>query len=559
MLAIRLENNLRKRIFLSITGVTLVALLIFTFLNSYVTYRRIFETEKVHLKREFIQIKSKLLSQDSEYDFSVIFTPSRMTVINTAGVVLFDNAKDFQAMENHADRSEVVALLNQTSAESTRMSDTLGKQTYYYAEKIDTNTILRLSITIESVYGIIKRVIPLMLFLVIVIVIVAIALSGFLSKKIVAPLYNIDEPIYDELDLFYQKIRGQKRQIKKQSNRLKIIKEEIKILTKNIANGFILLDDKNKIISINKTATKIFGSKKSSFLNKDVFELNRSEEFICTIERAYAGNSSELTLKVSDRECFLHVSPVKNNKKGIQNVSGLLIIVIDMTEKAQAEKLRREFSANVSHELKTPLTSILGYAEIIKEGLAKPEDIKGFNEKIYTEATNLLELIEDILKISQLDEMKQTYKTEPVNLALLIENIISRLEIIAEKKNVIVKTDLEDVCFEGIQSVLDETFYNIIENAIKYNVVNGVVLVTLTKTSSKIKISVKDSGIGIPKESHDRVFERFYRVDKSHSSNIKGSGLGLSIVKHAVNVHKGKILLESEVMKGTKITVIFPK
>ncbi len=550
---------MRKRIFFSITGVTLIALMVFSFFNSVVTYNQIFDKEKINIKKEFLQIKTKLLSQSNGYDFSILFTPYRVTVINTDGDVLFDNKRDFMTMDNHSDREEIILLNTQKSSASIRLSDTLGKQTYYYAEKLDDTTILRLSITVDTIYGIIRKITPVMIVVVILIVIFSALISSFLAKKIVAPLFNIDEPMYDELDLFYQKIRGQSRQIKKQNKKLRIVKEEIKILSKNIGNGFILLGENNKVAMINKLARNIFGTKESNFLMKDAFELNRSPDFITAIEKAYEGKNSEIWLVVNNKEYFLHISSIKNEKKDLNKIVGVLIIVIDNTEKAQAEKIRKEFSANVSHELKTPLTSILGYAEIMKNGLAKTEDVQRFCNKIFEEATNLLELIDDILKISRLDEVSTDFNWEDINLATLIESIINRLDIVAQKKNVEIKTDLENIQIHGIKSILDETFYNVIENAIKYNVDNGIVLVELSQTSTQVVIRIKDSGIGIPQDSIKRVFERFYRVDKSHSSTIKGTGLGLSIVKHAVNLHEGKIDIKSELQKGTKVKILLPK
>ncbi len=548
---------MRKRIFLSVTGVTLISLCIFSFFIAYVMYNQVFESEKANLKMQFPQVKNILLAQEGDYNFSQVISSIRISIISDDGTVLFDNRKDYKSMENHADRKEVIALSENKSAESVRLSDTLGQQTYYYAEKLNDTIILRLSITMDSIYAIIANIVPFMIVLTAIILIVAAFISRFLTQRIVAPLYNIDEPLYDELDLFYQKIRAQDRYIRKQKRKLNQKKEEFKILTENIGDGLILLDKNNTIASINKKAAHIFELQKNKLIGKNSLELSRSDNFINALDNAYKGKNSEISLSIHNKEYSLHIAPVKNDKKNIERVVGVVIIAIDYTEKAQAERVRKEFSANVSHELKTPLTSILGYAELVKTGMAKQEDVQGFCEKIHAEATSLLELIDDILKISRLDEIKQNFEKESVNLKELLENIVSRLEIIAEKKQITLNTNLDAISMIGIRSILDETFYNIIENAIKYNVEKGEVTINLSKKKSKISVCVTDTGIGIPKDSMERIFERFYRVDKSHSSNIKGTGLGLSIVKHAVSLHDGKISVKSELLKGTEFCVTF--
>ncbi len=522
-------------------------------------YNQIFENEKTIIKMEFPQVKKAFLAQEEDYDLTNIVTSSRITLIDSNGAVLLDNRRSPATMDNHANRPEIMALSNQKSAESTRLSDTLGTQTYYYAEKLNDNVVLRLAITMDSIYAIVLKIIPFMIVIAVLVVILSAFISSYLTKKIIAPLYDIDEPVYDELDQFYAKIKGQERYIKKQKFKLSQKTEEFNILTQNIGDGFVLLNVNKEIVSINDKAKNIFGSVRDDYTQQNVLTLNRTDDFIAAIEKSYEGTSCEVSLEIHNKEYLLHISPVKSNKDAIESVEGVAIIIVDNTEKAQAEKVRREFSANVSHELKTPLTSILGYAELIKTGMAKTEDIQGFSEKIFTEANSLLELIEDIIKISRLDEIKSSFENEKVSLTDLIESSISRLDIVAKKKNVTIEKELSDVRIEGIKTVLDESLYNVLENAIKYNVENGNVFVTLQETNSEITVKIRDTGIGIPSDSKERIFERFYRVDKSHSSTIKGTGLGLSIVKHAIHLHGGKIAVASEVMKGTTITIIFPK
>ncbi len=559
MLDIKWETKLKKRIFYSITGVTLISLCLFSVFFSSIMYTRLFDSEKSSIKAEFPQVKNLLVNVVDGKDYSNVVSSSRVTIISSNGEVLFDNRRDASKMENHANREEVLALQSQKRAESTRLSSTLSQQTYYYAEKLPDGTILRLSTSVDSIFSIIAQSIPFMAVIAACIILFSAFISSYLTNKIIAPLYDIDEPVYDELDQFYSRIKGQERYIEKQRSNLEQKEAELNILTSNIGDGIVLLNSANEIVAINNKAKRVFGEEEIDYNRKSVMELNHSVEFISAIERASQGDYSEVILNTHNKVYLLHISPVKNERNGVIKVKGAIIIIVDKTLKMQAEKMRREFSANVSHELKTPLTSILGYAELIKTGMAKPEDIQGFSEKIFSEANSLLALIEDILKISRLDEMDQKYDRESLNLSELIKTIVERLEMIAEKKDVQISTKLADVHLHGIKSILDETFYNIIENAIKYNVEHGEVAIEILENESDVTIFVKDTGIGIPKDSIERVFERFYRVDKSHSSTIKGTGLGLSIVKHAVQLHGGTIKLTSEPLNGTEMKITIPK
>ncbi len=507
---------------------------------------------------EFPQIKSLLLSQNGEYDLSGIITSTRITIIRDDGIVIFDNRRDSESMDNHANREEVIALQTQSRAESTRFSDTFGSQTYYYAEKLEQGDVLRLSFTIDSVYSIVIQSIPFMILIAICVILLSAFVSNYLTNKIIAPLYDIDEPVYDELDQFYSRIKEQERFIEKQKAKLAQKTVEFNILTDNIDNGLVLLNSRTEIIAINKAAKNVFQINNADFLRKNALELNHSSEFIAAIENTYKGVTSELLLQLYGRDFVFSFSPVVREKYGQKRVKGAIIIIVDNTEKAQAEKVRREFSANVSHELKTPLTSILGYAELIKIGMAKPEDIQRFSEKIHTEANSLLVLIDDIIKISQLDELKHNFDKENVDIEELVKGIISRLEMIAEKKNVTIHSNIEPVSIYGVHSIIDEMFYNIMENAIKYNNDDGSVSVSVKSKHDVIEVIIKDTGIGIPSESIERVFERFYRVDKSHSSAIKGTGLGLAIVKHAIQLHKGTIDVLSDEGTGTEMIITLP-
>ena len=553
---------MEKRIFYSITGVTLFAICLLNIFIASIMYNQLFEQAKKNIKEESSHIEQVLLANGNTFTKDTFVTADRVTIIRKDGKVLFDNYKDVSKMDNHLNRPEVLALATAKKWEATRLSDTLGKQTYYYATKLDNGDIIRLSIVVASIYSILFQTTPYVILLSIIISIIAMFISKYLTRRIIAPFYNINEQTYDELELFYKKIKKQQEYIESQKNKLRQKTEEFIIITENIANGFILLNVNKEIVLINDKAIKIFGKEHIKYRFKNIVELDRSDEMQTAIKQASMGESIEMALVIKDVQYILHIAPVYSNKE----LAGIVILFVDNTKKAEAERIRREFSANVSHELKTPLTSISGYAELIKIGRVKDEDIQDFAGKIYSEAQNLLVLIQDIIKVSELDEKTiKEHKTQ-VNLKDILESNISRLEVIAGQKNIEFITNFESDNIEseniemlGVGSVLEEAFYNILENAIKYNVVDGKIRVDLVEDASRIKISVADTGMGIPQESIARIFERFYRVDTSHSKEIHGTGLGLAIVKHAINLHLGEIHVDSSLGAGTTICVSFPK
>lgn len=555
MLAIWLVINMKKRIFYSITGVTLISICVCNIFITAIMYNQLFSQAQKSIKDETQYLKKLLLSRKNIDTTDIFSSRNRITIIDTNGLVVFDNLKDPLKMDNHLSRPEIIALQSKNEGESTRLSDTFGEQTYYYAVALNDTYIVRLAITINSIYAMIIDTIPYMLIISLFVVIASMFISKYLTKKIIAPLYDIHEQTYDELDLFYKKINKQQEFILKQKNNLRQKTEEFNVITQNIADGFILLNANGEILTINQKAINILGITTKDYISKNIIELNRSEELIIAINKVFTGKNSEITLNIKNKHYILYISPIHTD----ESVKGAVILVIDTTEKVNTEKIRREFSANVSHELKTPLTSILGYAELIMQGLVKAEDIQSFSGKIYDEAQILLAIIEDILKISKIDECHRVQEQEIVNITELLENTISRLSILAHQKNIEFTKNLDSIEIVGVKSILDETFYNILNNAIKYNVQNGKISIHAYKNTDEIIISVSDTGIGIPTENIERVFERFYRVDTSHSKNITGTGLGLSIVKHAINLHGGKIYIQSEVDKGTTLEIHIPQ
>lgn len=482
----------------------------------------------------------------------------RITWISDDGTVLYDNRADISSMDNHGDRQEVKEAMLSSKGKSVRYSNTLSEKTVYYAVRISDGSVLRIAYTQNSIFVLVMK----MMQPVLIVVIIAFALSGFLafrlSKQIMEPLEKIDlenpeeTEVYEEMSPFLRKIAVQNEQIKNNIEELKKQKREFDIITENMQEGLIVIDKTAKIISHNSATLSLF-SVSFDIAEKNILMLNRAEEFAACVESVLAGRHCERVIGVGERYYNIYFNPVINSDE----VIGAIIVVTDVTEKEERENLRREFSANVSHELKTPLTSISGIAEIIKTGIVASEDIPEFAGKIYDEAKRLISLIEDIIKVSQLDEDDEALQTEEFDLYALSQEIIESLEPVAKEKGITVSLEGENTYIRGIKTVIEEMVYNLCDNAIKYNVENGKVVVSTVKAKNENVLSVKDTGIGVAKEHQERIFERFYRVDKSHSKEIGGTGLGLSIVKHGAKLHNAKINIESEPGIGTKISLIF--
>ena len=485
---------------------------------------------------------------------------TRITWISSDGTVLYDSAADAAAMENHKERAEVKSALENGSGESSRYSSTLAEKTVYYAVKLNNGTVLRLSSTHYSMLTLLFSVLqPIFL-----IAIAILALSAFfayrVSKKLVKPFDEIDlehpdeADTYEELTPLLRRISQQNAQIAEQMENLKRSQQEFKTITENMQEGLVIVDQKTEVVFYNSSALRLLKADKLK-TGDSVLALNRSEHFRESVAQAIAGAHDEREMDFEGRRYQLMSNPVYEGAK----VVGAVMVILDVTEKEERETLRREFTANVSHELKTPLTSISGFAEIIKNGIASQEDVPHFAENIYNEAQRLITLVGDIIKLSQLDENTGIETMTNVDLANIAENCVSRLSPQAEKKNISVTLQTEKAFVTGIPQILDEMVYNLIDNAVKYNKDGGKIWVTLAAGEKTVSLTVKDTGVGIPAEDRERVFERFYRVDKSRSKQIGGTGLGLSIVKHGAKLHKAEIELKSETGVGTEITLRFPK
>ena len=477
----------------------------------------------------------------------------RITWIDTDGTVLFDTRVDQTAMENHADREEIREAMEHGSGSAVRNSSTMTEQTFYEARRLRDGTVLRISANQASAWALmIGLVWPIGL-----ISVLAIGLSALLArrmaKKIVEPLNSLDleQPLandtYEELSPLLRRINQQHLQIDSQMRKLRRKADEFIQITSHMQEGLVVLDKETNIRSINSAAMQIFRADKAC-VGGSFFQINRSNALRNALNDALDRGHGSAVLELEERAYRFDMSSIQSDG----NLLGAVILVVDVTESRNTEQLRREFSANVSHELKTPLQSIIGSAELLESGLAKPEDQHRFLGHIRREASRLVSLIEDIIRLSQLDEGVELPR-ETVDLLAVAEEVKAILQPSAEEKNVRIAISGAGFCVVGVHRMLQEILYNLCDNAIKYNVPGGSVAVQVEHN----RLVVSDTGIGIPAEHQSRIFERFYRVDKSHSKASGGTGLGLSIVKHAVAYHKAEIQLESTPNKGTTITIQF--
>lgn len=549
-----------KKIFKSIMFVCALVLAVGLAAVMGILYSNFDGQMRKELSKEAAYLAYGVEQQGLNYLKNIKDKSARITYIDQDGTVLFDNEADVSEMKNHSDRTEFQKAEKYGAGESSRYSDTLSEKTIYYALRLKDGTVLRVSGTQDSVLALVENLIfPLCGLLGLMLILSGIMASA-ISKRIVKPINELDlespeeNRIYEELSPLLSKIHRQNREIQNQLELAKQQQEEFSLITENMQEGLIVIDKYTMILSANSSAWNLFHMDRVC-QGESVYCLDREEEFRHAIEQVLSGEHTELVLKLNGSDIQLIANPVIRDKK----TEGAVVLLVNVTEKLERESLRREFSANVSHELKTPLTSISGFAEIMQGGLVKCEDIPQFAGRIYKESQRLLQLVEDVIQISQLDEEKTSYTWEPVDVYQVCKNAFESLKEKAKRLNVHLYICGEYMKMEAVRTLLEEAVYNVCDNAIKYNQNDGSVSVFLTQTAQEIQIVVKDTGVGIPKEDQDRVFERFYRVDKSHSKEIGGTGLGLSIVKHAVGALKGSVILRSEEGNGTEICMKFPK
>lgn len=512
------------------------------------------------LEKEAQYLSYGIEAQGEEFLEQIKNTDSRITYMDKTGTVIFDNEADPAEMENHENREEVQEALSKGRGSAVRISDTLSEKTVYYALRLSDSSVIRVSSTQYSVFALILQLVQPTLCIIFVMLILAGIFASRIAGKIVEPIneLNLEKPeeteVYEEVAPLLSKINRQNRQIRTQLEEARRSQEEFSIITENMQEGLLVIDPYTMILSGNTSAWKIF-QVNESLVGQSVYSLDRDEEFRKVIEQVLEGKHASTLLRLDQEFVQLIANPVEREGKTV----GAVLLLMNETEKIQRENLRREFSANVSHELKTPLTSISGFAEIIQDGFVKEEDIKKFAGRIYREAQRLIQLVDDTIKISQLDEGENPYEWENTDLYSVAKNVCSNLKEIAEKKDVHLYIDGERMICRTVRPILEEVLYNLCDNGIKYNKQNGTVTISLIDLGSDAQIAVEDNGIGIPREDRNRVFERFYRVDKSHSKEIGGTGLGLSIVKHGVGFLGGTLGMISEENKGTRITITIPK
>lgn len=551
---------MKNKIFRALVALAAMAVLVASGLITFLVSQDYFNETKKELAQEARYISMGLESGGNDFLNKIAAENGsnvRITLIDKDGIVLFDNQAEAKTLENHAMRQEIMEAVAVGAGEAERFSDTLDKTTYYYAVRLEDGKILRLARTIDSIYKSVLQMLPIMGGIVIVVAFLASIVARRVTFNLIKPLdqVNLDEPLdnetYDELAPFLTRIAKQKRQLSKNLKKLRGKQEELTIITNNMNEGLVLLNGQQNVLFINESAAKIFGFSAKEVIGRNILTVDRAQEVQDLLQKVSQAGKGEGLYEKDGHFYQLSGSSV--------NGSGSVILIYDVTEKMTAEKLRREFSANVSHELKTPLQSILGYAEIMKNGLVKDEDKQRFLERIHAEAGNMIELIQNIMELSRLDENKTLDEFEDVDLLKLAQSVTLRLKHKAQTKGVTLNVSGSSACVCGVQSILSEVLYNLVDNSIKYNKDNGKVDVKVQDGSEEVIVSVSDTGIGIGAADRERVFERFYRADKSHSKEIGGTGLGLSIVKHGVLFHKGRVELESEPGVGTTITFVLPK
>ena len=539
----------------------LVTILLSSLLVTIVYYANSDARMKSEVREETRFVRGAVELSGQDYLATVENTANRITLIDTDGTVLYDNQADPATMENHSDREEFQEASTAGAGEATRISDTIAEQTFYYAVKLQNGQVLRVAATTDSVFAAVLAVLPWILGVEVLVAVCTVLFSNFLTKKIVAPINRLDldhpadNEIYDELSPLLGKISRQNEVIAQQMKSLREKQEEFTSITENMSEGFLVLDNNTDILSYNTSALRLLGAEAvPAESHVSALALNRSAGFRSAVDSALAGSRSEQLVRHGGRCCQVMANPVFRDGE----VEGAVVVILDITEREERENLRREFTANVSHELKTPLTSISGFAEIIKNGIVKPEDIPRFAGNIYEESQRLVTLVDDILNLSRLDEADVQLEREDFDLSSLARDVAGRLKASAKKNGVVITVIGDKAEINGVKSIVDEMVFNLVDNAVKYNKQNGRVTVTVDSSSDGTALTVTDTGIGIPQADVDRVFERFYRVDKSHSKEIGGTGLGLSIVKHGAAFHNAKVSLQSTEGEGTTVRLVFP-
>ncbi|MGN0985271.1 MAG: ATP-binding protein [Candidatus Enterenecus sp.] len=548
-----------KRIFRSTLLVAVVVLLASMAIILGILYDYFTGVREQQLRNELDLAAAAVEESGTGYLERLSSNQYRLTWVAADGAVLYDTQADAQAMESHADREEIQEALAKGEGESSRYSSTLTEKTIYYARLLADGTVLRISVQQVTAVTLLLGILQPVLVVAVVAIILSALLANRAARRIVEPLnrldldHPMDNDVYEELSPLVRRLEAQRGQIDEQMRDLEQRTREFEQITGSMNEGLVLLDRRGMILSINPAARTLFGTD-SSCVGRDFLTVDRAPELDRAIRAAMAEGHKEIRCQRGGREYQFDISPIQ----GEGQAAGAVLLTFDVTEQAFAERNRREFTANVSHELKTPLQSIIGSAELLENGLVKEEDVPRFVGHIRQEAARLVTLVEDIIRLSQLDEGDEMPR-EDVELLALAGEAAASLEEAARAAGVTIAVEGEETHVSGVRRLLSEVICNLCDNAVKYNVPGGSVTVTVSGDETSAVLSVKDTGIGIPPEHQGRVFERFYRVDKSHSKASGGTGLGLSIVKHAVQYHGGTLELQSQEGRGTTVTVRLPK
>lgn len=555
------KTILRYMVYLAIFTITASSILVL-----HTSYKVFNEAAREDLKREAAFFLSLL---EEGYSLSALLSTEavihhnlRLTHIGKEGVVLYDNRGDRETMDNHGDRNEVLEAKEKGEGEHYRMSYTLGTQTFYWAHRLGDGTILRFSKTTESALSTFYRLLSLLLGSMGFAIILAYLVAGQMTERILAPINALnparplESSVYDELSPLLLRISRQNAIIQNQLQELQEKQEVLESITNNVSEALMILDQESRLVWMNPSAQALFPANVPvvELLGKSVFTVSRDLSFIQCVKEGHAGIRRETLISIGDRRYEVLSSPLQEGE-----VKGLILLFLDATKRYEVETLRKEFSATVSHELRTPLTSILSFAELLKEGLVEKKEQRRFAKNIHEEALRLTHLIDNILKLSRLDEKVELGKKHVVDLKDLAEKVVESLSRLALEKKVRLLSKGERLLVTGDSPLLFEMLYNLCDNAIKYNKEQGLVVVEVLETSQAVLLRVSDTGIGIPSEHVERVFDRFYRVDKSHAKQTGGTGLGLSIVKNGAIYHGAKVNLQSKEQEGTTITLEFPK
>ncbi len=546
-----------SKIFKSILSVAIAVLMATLIIITGVLYQYFGNIQEAQLRDELRLAAEATQQLGKEYLEKLDSDSYRLTWVKEDGTVIFDSHADAASMENHRNREEIEEALVYGTGNSIRQSVTLTEQTIYEAIRLNDGSVLRISVSRVSALILVLGMVPPIVIVLVIALVLSVCLAHCMAKRVVDPLNKLDldnptkNEAYEELSPLLYRIYAQRREIKEQLETLKRKQDEFDQIIGHMKEALVLLDNKGRILSINPAAMALFGTG-NTCIGEDFMAIERKQNMRLALDEANTQGHADFRSKKNGREYQFDLSRIDS---GEQN-HGMVILAFDITEQVNAEKNRQEFTANVSHELKTPLQSIIGSAELMENGIVKEEDVPRFVGHIRKEASRLVFLIDDIIRLSQLDEGAEMPREE-VSLRTISGEVCETLADAAKMNDVSLEISGEDGVINGVRRLLYELVYNLCDNAIKYNRPGGYVKISVAEQQDVVQIRVSDNGIGIAPEHQDKVFERFYRVDKSHSKQSGGTGLGLSIVKHAVQYHHGKITVESELNKGTTIFVRF--